>query len=229
MQGSTDRTTEASASGRRGRRRGRFIAGVVLLLASSGMFGYLIWEYVGTNAVSKHRQAETVEAIRHGWAQSGPTRAMHSVIPQGAIGLLRVPRFGKGYEVPILAGFDSSTLARGVGWYAGGAAPGEVGNMVLAGHRVTRGEPFAHLVDVRAGDEVVIETRTQVFVYETVEDGDQISVRFTTPWPLWPVADADAAGEAPTRAMVTLVTCAEIFHTDQRLVVRGLLVSSETK
>jgi sortase A len=206
--------------------------GVLLTLGGVGLLAWCVWEYVGTNAASKHRQAETVEAIREGWDEAGAASSDPAQVPDGAVGLLRVPRFGDGYEVPILTGFGDEALSRGVGWYPTGAAPGDVGNMVLAGHRVTRGEPFAHLADLRPGDRVVVETRRQVFVYEVLDDGREVVVPFTTGWPLWPVPDPDVEGGAsatPTQAMVTLVTCAEVFHTDQRRVVRGVLVERETK
>lgn len=101
--------------------------------------------------------------------------------------------------------------------------------MVLAGHRVTRGEPFRDFLALRTGDEVVVETRTHVFTYELRADGDETRVDFSTSWPLYPVPTPDGAGQEPTESLITLVTCSEIFHTDDRNVVTGVLVDTATR
>jgi sortase A len=117
-----------------------------------------------------------------------------------------------------------------VGWYDDGAEPGEEGNVVLAAHRVTHGEPFADLPSLRAGDLVEVETRAAVRTYRLVDDGDAIEVSFETAWPLWPVPDPEgSADRAPREQMITLVTCSELFHTDDRLIVRGVLKDVEPK
>ncbi|WP_269304086.1 sortase [Aeromicrobium sp. HA] len=197
------------------------VAGVVLLLAGVGILGWVGWQYFGTNVVAQREHERIRGEISEAWkAEEDPVT--------GA-GLLRVPRFGADFEVPILDGDDDATLAKGVGRDTDGALPGEVGNLVLSGHRVTHGEPFRDFLKLRAGDEVVVETRTHVFTYELRQDGDRIRVPFTTSWPLWPVPDPEAEGEEATEAVVTLVTCSELFRTDDRNVVVGDLVSSERK
>ena len=52
---------------------------------------------------------------------------------------------------------------------------------------------------------------------------------FSTGWPLQPVPDPDAAGRRPTEAVITLVTCSELFHTRDRSVVIGDLVGAKDK
>lgn len=69
---------------------------------------------------------------------------------------LRVPRLG--VELYVLAGASGRTLAFGPGHLYGTAAPGDMGNSIIAAHRDTH---FAFLRDLRAGDEVVIETPTR--------------------------------------------------------------------
>ena len=63
-----------------------------------------------------------------------------------------MPRFGKDYAVPIIKGFDEDTLAKGIAWYPEGAGPGQVGNYVLAAHRITHGEPFSKFPACASGD-----------------------------------------------------------------------------
>lgn len=52
--------------------------------------------------------------------------------------------------VLVLTGFDEESLAQGVGWYPEGSRPGETGNVVLAGHRVSNGAPFARFPEAES-------------------------------------------------------------------------------
>lgn len=206
-----------------GRSRVLLVLGLLLIVTGVGILGWFGWQYWGTNIVAQREHDRIRAEIRQQWRSDDPQTKIEGV------GLLRVPRFGEDFEVPILDGDDPATLARGVGRDTDGAEPGEIGNLVLSGHRVTHGEPFRDFLSLRAGDEVIVETRTHVHTYVLRQDGDRIRVPFTTSWPLWPVPDPDAAGQEPTEAVVTLVTCAELFRTDDRNVVIGDLESSVEK
>jgi sortase A len=193
--------------------------GIVLVLAGLAVVGYVVWELYGTNIVAGRGQERMREEIVQAWDEGrdpAPTVSGEA--------LVRIPRFGDDWVKPVLLGFDDATLARSVGRYPDGAAPGGIGNLVLAGHRVTRGEPFRRFLELRAGDRVIVETRRKVFTYELLADGDEVRVDFTTSWPLQPVPEPEAAGEEPTERLITLITCSEIFHTDDRNVVTGRLV-----
>ncbi len=206
------------------RRRGSrllLVLGLALVLTGVGILGWVAWQYWGTNVVSQREHERIRTEITHDWDQGETSIA--------GVGLLRIPRFGEGYEVPILDGDDPATLAKGVGRYEEGAEPGEVGNLVLSGHRVTHGEPFRDFLKLREGDDVVVETQRYIYTYRLRQDGDQIRVPFTTSWPLWPVPDPDAQGQKATEAVVTLVTCSELFHTGDRSVVVGDLVETVDK
>ncbi|WP_308291423.1 class E sortase [Mumia sp. zg.B21] len=197
--------------------------GVVLVLVGVGMLGYVGWQYFGTNIVSKQQQAEIRDDLVKSWASPD---AEEADIPGRAIGLLRVPRFGDD-EVPIVRGVDDRSLARGVGWFPDSARPGEIGNVAIAGHRVTHGEPFRDFLELRKGDKVEIETRTHIFTYRLRDDGTDRELDFSESWVLDPVPERP--GSKPTERLLTMVTCSELFHTDKRSVVFGELVSSVEK
>lgn len=202
------------------RRKAVTVVGVVLILAGLGVLLYFVWQYFGSNVVAKHKQAEIKHSLAQDWGKG---------IEGDAIGLLRVKRFGDKYEVPIVEGFGKDDLARGIGMYPDGELPGEIGNFVIAGHRVTHGEPFSKFPKLRKGDKVVVETRTHIYTYKLRNSGKSITVDFNTEWPLWPVPDPDASGEKPRDAVITMVTCSELFHTKNRSVIVGDLVSSVGK
>ncbi len=205
------------------RSTGRKVAtglGVVLILAGLGMLAYIAWQYYGTNIVSKQKQEEVKQHIAEDWGKG---------LDSDAIGLLRVPRFGDTYEQPIVKGFGDDDLARGVGWDTKSAKPGEIGNFAIAAHRVTHGEPFSKFPKLKKGDLVYVETRTDIFTYRLRNGGTSITVDFTVGWPLQRVPDPKAAGERPTKAVITMLTCSELFHTRNRNVVIGDLIDTKTK
>jgi len=201
-------------------RRIVFGLGILMILAGLGFLLYCAWQYYGTNIVSKQKHAEIKQSIAKDWTNG---------IDGKDVGLLRVKRFGDDYEVPIVKGFSDKALAEGVGWDTKSADPGEIGNFAIAAHRVTHGEPFAKFPDLEKGDEVVVETREKIFTYRLRQGGKDITVDFSVGWPLQRVPDPDAAGERPTKAVITMLTCSELFHTRNRNVVIGDLVSEENK
>lgn len=194
--------------------------GLLLIVGGLALLGWFAWQYFGTNIVSKQKAAEITETTQAQWSNG---------IEGDAVALLRVERFGDDYEVPIVKGFDDASLAEGVGMYPDGVGPGEKGNFAIAAHRVTHGEPFRDFLELRTGDLVEVETRTKIYTYELMNDGDAITVDFTTSWPLWKVPNPDSKGEPPEKSYLTMLTCSELFHTRNRNVAIGELVDTVDK
>lgn len=205
------------------------IIGLVLVAVGVGLLSYVGWEYFGTNVIAKHRQADVSHGLTARWKSEGATgSAKDDRLTSGeAMALLRIPRFGQDYEVPIVKGVGPDSLASGVGWFPKTARPGQIGNFALAGHRVTHGEPFHDFPDLRKGDKVVVETRTHVYTYRLRDNGTDRILDFSQTWVLDPVPGKPDM--RPTKATITLVTCSELFHTDNRSVVFGDLVKQHPK
>jgi sortase A len=150
-------------------------------------------------------------------------------VPEGAAtALVRIPRFGDDYVMPVLEGTSDDVLAAGFGHFADTAGPGEKGNYALAAHRVTHGEPLRRMPDLQAGDEEIIETRTTTYTYELTSGGDDLVVPFTAGWVVDPLPTNPEEGgvqpaQEPGQRLITLTTCSEIFHTDNRMVAFGVL------
>lgn len=196
--------------------------GVLMIVTGLGIVAWFAWQYWGTNVVAQQKQ----QKILDDWTNSE------------AIGILRVPRFGADYEVPIVPGGDlvsakgSAALSKGVAWYEPGSKPGAIGNLVVAGHRVTHGEPFADFPKLQAGDKLHVETRDAFYTYVLRNGGTETIVPFTASWPLHDVPDPNPSvgvTPEPTRAVMTMVTCSELFHTDNRSVVIGDLTVTKSK
>ena len=149
-----------------------------------------------------------------------------------ASALVRIPRFGDDYVMPVFEGVADDVLARGYGHFEDSAQPGKKGNYALAAHRVTHGEPLRNMPELRPGDKVYVETRDAVYTYVLDTDPNDLVVTFRDVWVVQPQPrNPDPSGVQPADdpRLLTLTTCAELFHTDDRMIAFGHLVSTEHK
>ena len=168
----------------------RFIRWTRLVLL---MVGVLALSYVGLTLLDARIYQENAELTLEEQIQAQET---HETAPpklttkEGDIlGRIEIPRIG--LSVVVLEGTTSQTLQHGVGHIKGTALPGEPGNVGIAGHRDTY---FRGLKDIRANDEIQIETIAGITRYEV--DWIQITVP----------SDVAIVSSA-TDSALTLVTC----------------------
>lgn len=142
-------------------------------------------------------------------------------LPSDAYARMRIPRLGEDWQWIVVEGVDLATLTRGPGHYPETAAPGDVGNFAVAGHRATYGEPFAYLDQVQVGDEILVERDGEDYRYVVSESF--ITVPSDTdvllPVPGQPGVEAEAGS-------ITLTTCNPRWGSTQRLIVHGALAGS---
>lgn len=217
------------------------VFGVVLLAAGFICLGWVAWQYFGTNIISRAEAGKEMSALEQTWDQPAVTPSEQS--PAGEPGaeppaiassdmgsaqwIIRIPALGNDWVWPVVAGIDVEDLTKGVGWYPTTAQPGQVGNFALAGHRVTHGEPFRRLLELGVGDTVIIETRESFLSYELTSAPKQLTVQDTDTWVLDPVpGNPDVI---PSESLITLTTCEDLFHSADRSVAFGKLVSTEAK
>ena len=230
----TDETSERRTRARRGV---AFYVGLVMVLGGLGLLGYVGWQFYGTNIVARQTQERVVADLRQEWRTNAPdTSPVEPKVRLGqASALIRIPRFGDDYVIPVLEGIGDDELSSGYGHFPGTAAPGEVGNYALAAHRVTHGEPLRNMPALRPGDEVVVETRDTIFTYELDTNPNDLIVTFEDIWVIDPVPTNPSQGgvqppsQEPRQKLITLTTCAEIFRTDNRMIVFGHLVDTEPR
>lgn len=87
--------------------------------------------------------------------------------PEVVLGTLSLPSIG--VSAPLGEGVTLTAIDRGPGHWPGTAMPGEVGNVVVAGHRVTHSRPFYDLDLLQPGDPLVF----------TMADGTTATYRLT--------------------------------------------------
>jgi sortase A len=216
----------------RGKRRWRLtILGVMLLLGGLSCLGWVGYQYVGTNLIAQHAFRTEASRLRAQWMEGRKADPQGlkepSTRPGDAIGLLRIPALGDAYEVPILNGTELGVLAKGVGHYSSTAQPGQTGNFALAGYRVTHGQPFARLLGLDSGDQIIVETRYATYTYLLDEPPRQLTVKDTDTWVIDPVPGKPQL--KPTQALITLTTCPDLFHSTKRSIGFGHLIQTERK
>jgi sortase A len=219
--------TEGVRTALRGLGQTLITLGVVLLL-------FVVYEMWITGLVTSREQDRLGDDLRSTWAEPPPR-------PQGdpQSDLETVPvsaELGEGLavlHVPALEGYDPWVVVEGVsvedlksgpGHIPDTALPGELGNVVLSGHRTTYGAPFERYDELAPGDSVVLETREGWFTY-TVRGSEIVAptaIEVTYPVPGNPEAE-------PTQRLLTLTTCHPKYSAQQRLIVRAELTATDDR
>lgn len=204
-----------------------FWLGIGLVLAGLALLGYVGWQLFGTNWVSERKHRQIVGELQRGF-ESGERSVPTEKGVANAI--IRIPEFGDDYAVPLLEGISEPVLAEGFGHFPDSAAPGQKGNFAVAGHRVTHGEPLRRMPELDPGDEVIVETAKATYTYVLTTGGDDLRVTFQDGWvvtslPTNPQRGGVQPEQRKGQRLLTLTTCAELFHTDDRLVAFGVLES----
>ena len=134
-----------------------------------------------------------------------------AVVPLVKIGEIQIPKIGLVH--PIYEGVTLSVIDHGPGHWPGSAVPGQLGNAVFAGHRVTHTHPFLRINELGPGDQIIFKMDNGTFTYSVT--GHQI----VTP------KDVHIVDPTPD-ATLTLFACHPPHQAIQRYVVRAAFVSS---
>ena len=207
-------------------RRATRVVGELLITAGVVVLLFVGYQLVWTNVQADRVATAKANDLEQTWEDEGP--AAPEIVPDlkdgEAFAILRIPRLGEKYRVPIVQGVSLDDLATGVGHYPDTALPGEVGNFSVAGHRATNGEPFAYLDQLREGDAVVVETGTTWYTYEVT---DEYIVPPTQVGVILPVPNKPDA--KPRKALMTLTTCNPRWASYERLIFHAELADELPK
>lgn len=127
------------------------------------------------------------------------------------IGTISIPKLG--VRQRLMRGVTLRNIDLGPSHWPGSAMPGQAGNMVVAGHRVTHSRPFRNIDQLVAGDEIVVTAQGQQATYRTA------SAFVVTP------DRTDIANPTETPSL-TLFACHPPGSARQRYVVRADLVTA---
>jgi sortase A len=140
-----------------------------------------------------------------------PPADAYAPTPIVQIGTIEIPKIGLVH--PIFEGITLTVIDHGPGHWPGSALPGEVGNSVFPGHRVTHSHPFLDLDQLSLNDRIIFHMPKADDVYKV------ISTQIVRPNDLW-VTDPS---RSPT---VTLIACHPKHSAAQRIVVKGIMIAS---
>lgn len=93
-----------------------------------------------------------------------PPLDAYAPTPEIRHGQLEIPKIG--LSQPFFEGVTLTAINRGPSHWPGSAMPGEIGNVVIAGHRTTYTKPFWALNELVPGDELIFTLGDQRIVYE---------------------------------------------------------------
>lgn len=190
--------------------------GVVVLL-------FAVYTLYGTGLVTSREQERLADDLEATWAEPGARPQPGQQVPvafsagQG-FARLHVPALPGFQPWVVVEGVGVEDLKKGPGHIPGTALPGEVGNVVLSGHRTTYGAPFNRFDELDPGEQVVVETREAWYTY-TVRGSSIVAptaVEVTLPVPGKP-------GAKPTERLLTFTTCNPEYSARQRLIVLSVL------
>jgi hypothetical protein len=115
--------------------------GVVILL-------FAVYELYGTGLTTAREQDRLERQLAVEWADppaversAPPVRPVQPPELGSPVAVLTIPRLGEDYRHVVVEGVGREELKKGPGHQPGTAWPGQLGNVVLAGHRTTYGPP----------------------------------------------------------------------------------------
>ncbi|MFI9626778.1 class E sortase [Streptomyces sp. NPDC052042] len=142
-----------------------FWTGVRAASAAEDQIGTLRDQWARTMAAAPAPSTSPVPPVPSAAPGAVPEPAPAKYRDGKPFAMLYIPRFGAGWEWPILENTEVGTLQKGIGHYSGTASLGERGNFALAGHRRTYGDPFKDFPKLRPGDAVLLTDGTTWFTY----------------------------------------------------------------
>ena len=197
---------------------------LVAALAVAGVGIYRAWD-----PLAGSRQHAAQEQLYKSWGsppvlpgRTSPAVRGCQIGSQPRVGevfaIIQIPAFGKGWKFTVIEGTALPQLATGPGHIRGTAMPGAEGNVGIAAHDVTAGNPFLHLADLKPGDTVTITTKTCVTTYRVTR-------------PSYRVLYTDVAVLRPTgrEHTLTLITCwpvGVLYFVPHRTIVDAIEISS---
>ena len=180
---------------------------------------FLVYQLVGTNAVTNAGQSDLRNQLQREWSaqpapRGDPKKAPPRRVARGkALAVLDIPRIQLDNKV-VVEGVGRDELRKGPGHVPSTVPPGQPGTFGISGHRTTYGAPFYRLDELAKGDTITVVTREAIYTYAVTRTA---IVRPTDTQVLDNVVNSDGK----LKPTITLTTCHPRYSARQRLVVFG--------
>ncbi len=151
-------------------RRVRF--STALMVGGAALLAYVLWAYAAMHFEQKRLEAEWEAQQQNSAATVQP---VSTATMADGLTKLTIPKIN--LDAIVVAGTTNHDLRIGPGWMTDTAAPGDLGNAVISGHRDTF---FRHIVELNKGDLVEVRRNGKTFTYEVtgkkIVSPDDVSV-----------------------------------------------------
>lgn len=194
----------------------RRIIGILLIIIGVVIIGDVAYKKI----ITLNKQKEIVKLFENGFSEGTSTgestessESVNLDVVNGykPIAMVEIPSIN--LSQALVEGISDDVLKYFLGHFPDSAAPGQVGNFAIAGHRVSDyTDAFINLYKVKVGDKVIVTTKDGRYTYEVdssfIVDPDQVEV----------LDDADYE-------KMTLITCT--IGSKRRVIVTGKLIGRE--
>ncbi len=170
---------------------------------------FLMYQLIGTNVVTGRQQKALASEIEEQWE----VKPDEPPIPGGGMALIKIPKIG--VDAVVVEGVEVEDLKKGPGHYPDTALPGQLGNMVISGHRTTYGAPFYRLDELKPGDDILVYDAKGPYTYKVTES------KIVLPTEIGVIAPS-------SDARLTLTTCHPRFSAAKRLIIVAQLQGTPT-
>src|SRR5215211_8895317 len=123
---------------------------------------FLVYQLVGTNAVTSRGQSDLRNELQREWAAApaAPKKDSKKVEPRRvargkALAVIDIPKIQLDNKV-VVEGVGREELRKGPGHVPSTVLPGQDGTFGVSGHRTTYGAPFYRLNELAKGDTITV-------------------------------------------------------------------------
>lgn len=206
---------------------------ISVALVAAGMSGLFYYYNATSGGELEGELKNSAQQVEEEWKTAGKDSvaeegdAVDSPHEKGdTIGIMKIPAWGEDHAVPIIEGAGDDQLSKGVGRYESTVLPGEIGNFAVAGHRSGDPQPFRGLLELGAGEEVIVETKDATYIYEVTSPATETTVLADDG--SWVLHDPKVEN-AHDKSTITLTTCTDIYLTPERSILFGELKQVKEK
>src|SRR5215211_4639103 len=132
---------------------------------------FLVYQLVGTNAVTSRGQTDLRNELQREWTASAPAPKKDSkkveprrVARGKALAVIDIPKIQLDNKV-VVEGVGREELRKGPGHVPSTVLPGQDGTFGVSGHRTTYGAPFYRLNELTKGDTITVVSREAIYTY----------------------------------------------------------------
>lgn len=189
----------------------RRVIGIILIIVGLALITSIVYKKMETSKKQKELQNILEQVINEDPKSEGSDNGDKSINGYKPIALIEIPSIN--LSQGLVEGMSDNVLQYYLGHFEDSAKPGEKGNFVVAGHRVSDySEAFVNLYKVEAGDDIIVKANKKEYIYKIDEnfivDPSRVDVLDKT-----------------DDATITLITCT--VGAKERVIVKGKLI--ETK